>query len=149
MDQAVIGLPREIPQYRLALRAVLSGAAPLFDNPELLAVGRRMLPERALRDPPAEPRLADPAVAQQRDPRCRIPDDVGIFAGGFDNPQPHCSIHGARNGTAPVWKYREALDCPRVPLESAQFCTGIEIPKADRIAVAAGESASAVGQHCY
>ena len=52
MQQPIIGLACEVPQNGFAVCTVLAMAAKLFDDPELLAMRRRVLAEGAMGDAP-------------------------------------------------------------------------------------------------
>ena len=67
VDEAVVGLPGEIPQHRLAVGVVLACCLQLIQHPELLAVRRGMLLEFVVRQPPPQPRLANPGIADKHD----------------------------------------------------------------------------------
>ena len=58
VDQAVIGLAGQVPQHGFAARAVGALGLQLIEHPELLAVGRGMFFEFAMRQPPARPAAA-------------------------------------------------------------------------------------------
>jgi hypothetical protein len=67
MRQPVIGLSRQIPQNRFTFGAVLSARTKFVNHPELLTVRGGVFFEFAVRQPPAQPRLAHTRVAYQHD----------------------------------------------------------------------------------
>ncbi|MBV6505622.1 MAG: hypothetical protein ILNGONEN_01186 [Syntrophorhabdaceae bacterium] len=58
-------LTRQIPQHRLALRAVFALEAELRDRPELLTVRGSVLFELTVRQPPAQPSFAHTGIADE------------------------------------------------------------------------------------
>jgi hypothetical protein len=59
MDQAIVGLPREIPEDRFALTAVRALRSQLIEHPELLPVCRRVFLETPMREAPAQSGFSD------------------------------------------------------------------------------------------
>ena len=76
VDQPVVGLAGQVPQHGFAARAVGALGLQLIEHPELLAVGRGMFFELALRQPPAQPRLAHARIADQHDLGCGMEDGL-------------------------------------------------------------------------
>lgn len=73
MNQAIVGLPSQIPQHRFTFCAICSCRAELLNNPELLAMSRRVLLVFAVCEAPAESRLTNPGVANEDNFRGGLP----------------------------------------------------------------------------
>ncbi len=74
VDQPVVGLAREVPEDRLALRPVRPAPAQGGKHPELLPVRRSLLLELAVDHAIAQRRFAHAVIAHQHDLARRVMD---------------------------------------------------------------------------
>jgi hypothetical protein len=67
MGQPVVGLACQVPENGFTLGAIGTACAQFIEHPELLAVCRSMFLKLAMRQSPAESRLAHARIAHQDD----------------------------------------------------------------------------------